>query len=68
MNNDGFLVTWLLGTMAVNVLHYTISLDTTFLVWNVIEDNLLQATKENLSVDENIKRLYSLCYNLAAIG
>lgn len=69
--------------MVVDDLHYTFGLDTTFLVWKAIKDNLLsimkeqeiylidnliRLKKEDLLVDKNIKRFCSLCDNLAAIS
>lgn len=45
MNNNDLLKTWLLRTMSMDVLHHTFGLDTTFLVWKTIKDNLLPTTK-----------------------
>lgn len=82
INNDGLLVTWLLGTMSIDILNYTFGLDTTFLIWSAFKEHLLPATKEkqnflidslmglkkgDLLINEFIKRFSFIYENLVAI-
>ena len=47
MNNNGFLMSWLLGNITEEVLIMVVSVDTTLKVLSTLEEQSLSNTKEN---------------------
>ena len=82
INNDGLLMSWLLGNMKEEVLSMIFGGDTAYSIWNNLQEQLLPNTEENeaqlknglyslsqesLSLDDFLRKFKETCDKLAAI-